>query len=193
MHSVKLIYNGKHWDLEWFGRQPYDADTFGVQLITNGQDYLAGVLKGLAERNPPAALAFMKVITDGKYVTPMAESMEFEGRMRAYVQYRPNPTARTSSGTVACGGFGATDVLLSHNNGRISSLTRCDRTYRAGQIIDYPSQSERLFELEIPVGHSLLKALFVEAPRLRVAGGSGIDTRPVSIQQLLDLGTAKHQ
>lgn len=192
MHPVKLIYNGKHWELEWFGRQPYDTDTFGMQLTTNGQDYLAGVLKGLAERNPPAALAFMKVITDGKYVTPMAESLEFEGRMRAYVQYRPTATARDASGTVACGGFGAHDVLLAHHSGRINGISMSNETYRPGQMINYQGPLDRLTELEIPVGHSLLKALFVEAPRLRVAGGSGIDTRPVSIQQLLDLGTAKH-
>lgn len=192
MHSVKLIYSGSQWELEWFGRQPYDADAFVTQLTVNGQDYLAGLLKGMAELNPPGALTMMKLLTDGTYVTPMAETLEFEGRMQAAVQYRPKPTALNADGSVACGGMGETDVILTHHCGTITSLRRADTTYHAGQIVDFRSSSDTLFELEIPVGHSLLEALFVACPRLRVGGGAGIDTRPISLRQLLDLGMAKH-
>lgn len=193
MHSVKLIYNGSEWELEWFGRQPFDADTFANQLVTNGQDYLAALLKGMVERNPPGALAMMKLLTDGLHMPPMAPTMEYEGRMRAIVQYRPRPTDLNSQGTVACGNIlEGRDILLAHNHGRVISIHRGNESYRAGSLFNHLPQSDLLLELVIPPKHSLLQALFVEAPRLRVGGGSGIDTRPVSIQHLLDLRLAKH-
>lgn len=192
MHSVKLIYSGTQWELEWFGRQPYDADAFITQLTVNGQDYLAGLLKGMAELNPPGALTLMKLMTDGLRVAPMAPTMEFESRMRSVVQYRPKPTVLNHSGTVACGGLAPHDVILSYDDGKITSLRQTNEKYRAGSLFNGHDTATMLFELEIPVGHSLLEALFVECPRLRVGGGAGIDTRPISIQQLLDLKMAKH-
>jgi hypothetical protein len=187
-----LIYSGTQWELEWFGRQPYDADAFITQLTVNGQDYLAGLLKGMAELNPPGALTMMKLLTDGSYIVPMAASLEYEGRMRSPVSYRPKPTHLNYTGTVACGGITEHDVILSYDHGKITNLRQTNEKYRAGSLFNGHDTAKTLFELEIPVGHSLLEVLFVECPRLRVGGGAGIDTRPISIQQLLDLGMAKH-